>query len=88
MSGTQAGPRSRTVPGDPAMAASDPAMFAPLTTGEDAILRAHLVSGWYKQKAVYPALSEPWKETTAVLEDLHAAWRLRCQAGHEPGAGR
>ena len=27
----------------------------------------HLTSGWYKQQAVYPELSEPWKETSAVM---------------------
>ena len=36
----------------------DPAMFAPLTADENKILGAHLTSGWYKQSAVYPVLSE------------------------------
>jgi hypothetical protein len=49
-------------------------MFAPLTTRENEILGAHLTSGWYKQSAVYPTLSEPWKETSMVLDDLHRAW--------------
>lgn len=61
------------VPGDPAMAASDPAMFAALSGDENQILSHHLTSGWYKQSAVYPTLSEPWKETSVVLSDLHAA---------------
>ena len=45
---------------------SDPAMFAPLTTDENKILGAHLTSGWYKQSAVYPVLSEPWQETAGL----------------------
>ena len=87
MNDTQADKDPMTVPGDPAMAASDPGMFAPLSSGENQILRMHLTSGWYKQSAVYPTLSEPWKETCAVLDDLGAAWRLRWQAEHEPEAG-
>jgi hypothetical protein len=88
MSDTQAGPDPLVVPGDPAMAASDPGMFAPMTSGEDMILRAHLISGWYKQSAVYPALSEPWKETAAVLDDLGDAWRTAYQAEREAEAGQ
>jgi hypothetical protein len=73
MSDTQ-GTEYSAVPGDPVMAASDPAMFAALTTQDNEILRQHLMSGWYKQAAVYPVLSEPWKETSAVLADMHLAW--------------
>ena len=76
------------MPADPAMAASDPAMFSSLTSGENQILSRHLTSGWYKQQAVYPVLSEPWKETSAVLDDLSAAWRISWQAEHEPEAGQ
>jgi hypothetical protein len=76
------------MPADPAMAASDPAMFSSLTSGENQILSRHLTSGWYKQQAVYPVLSEPWKETNAVLDDLSAAWRISWQAEHEPEAGQ
>ena len=87
MSDTQPGPDPLVVPGDPAMAASDPGMFAPMTSGEDMILRAHLISGWYKQGAVYPALSEPWQETEALLKDLseahHAAMQARLAAHEE-----
>ena len=68
------------MPADPAMAASDPAMFAPLTTQDNAILRQHLISGWYKQAAVYPVLSEPWKETSAVLKDMGLAWDTAWEA--------
>jgi hypothetical protein len=75
-------------PADPAMAAGDPAMFSSLTSGENQILTHHLTSGWYKQAAVYPVLSEPWKETSAVLGDLGAAWRIGWQAEHEPEAGQ
>jgi len=64
----------------------DPAMFEPLTTDENSILHAHLVSGWLKQAAVYPALSEPWQETHALLDDLYEAHRAARQAGHEPEA--
>ena len=88
MSDTQAGPDPLVVPGDPAMAASDPGMFAPMTSGEDEILRAYLISGWYKQSAVYPTLSEPWKETSAVLDDLSDAWRPAFQAEREAEAGQ
>ena len=52
-----------------------PGMFAPLTDDENRILHQHLTSGWYKQAAVYPTLSEPWKETARVLDDLHGAWQ-------------
>ena len=74
MTSTDQGPSPAVQPEDPAMRAADPAMFAPLTTDENHILRAHLTSGWLKQSAVYPTLSEPWKETSAVLDDLHGAW--------------
>jgi hypothetical protein len=79
------------MPADPAMAASDPAMFQPLTTQDNDILAAHLRSGWAKQGAVYPVLAEPWKETAATLDDLHAAWqaaREARQAEREPEAGQ
>ncbi len=58
----------------------DPAMFAPLTSDENKILGAHLTSGWYKQSAVYPVLSEPWQETNGLLSDLHAAWTAAFEA--------
>jgi hypothetical protein len=74
-----------TAPGDPAMARPDPAMFAPLTYDENSITWAHLTSGWYKQAAVYPGLSEPWKETAALIADLLAA-RPAAQAAAEPEA--
>lgn len=80
MSDTQANTEMSTTPRDPAMAANDPAMFASLTTQDNSILRAHLTSGWYKQAAVYPVLSEPWKETSAVLHDLGGAWQTAYQA--------
>jgi hypothetical protein len=88
MSDIQAGKDPLATPGDPAMAASDPGMFAPMTCGENQILNHHLTSGWYKQAAVYPTLSEPWQETAAILDDLGAAWRLRWQAEHQPEAGQ
>jgi hypothetical protein len=72
-------------PGDPAMARPDPAMFAPLTYDENSITWAHLTSGWCKQAAVYPGLSEPWKETGALIADLLAA-RPAAQAAPEPEA--
>ena len=73
----------------------DPAMFAPLTTDENSILRTHLTAGWYKQAAVYPLLSEPWQETAGLLNDMHEAyWEARAAAKKEaevtepePGAG-
>ena len=81
--------RKRAVrPAAPEMAAADPAMFAPLTSDENRVLSAHLISGWTKQSAVYPVLSEPWRETTAVLDDIHAAWQLRWDAEHQPEAGQ
>ena len=66
----------------------DPAMFAPLTADENNILSHHLTSGWYKQSAVYPALSEPWKETCALIHDLHEAHQAAMQAAREPEAGQ
>ena len=67
---------------------NDPAMFAPLTSDENKILRAHLTSGWYKQSAVYPVLSEPWQETAGLLDDLQtprwmAAFEARTPATKE-----
>ena len=59
---------------------SDPAMFAQLTREENRILCMHLTSGWYKQAAVYPSLSEPWRETEALLIDLSEAHRASFQA--------
>ena len=55
-------------------------MFAPMTGGEKEILHAHLNSGWRKQAAVYPVLSEPWRETSVLLDDLHGAWEAARQA--------
>ena len=75
----------RIAPGQP----SDPALFAPLTIDENKILRAHLTSGWYKQSAVYPVLSEPWQETSGLLDDLadarDAAFEARAAAKKEAG---
>ena len=65
----------------------DPAMFEPLTADEKNILWAHLASGWYKQAALYPGLSEPWQETGELLDDLLQARRAPRQAGREPEAG-
>ena len=87
MNETQEATEHNGVPHDPVMAAADPAMFAPMTGDENAILLAHLMSGWYKQGVVYPVLSEPWRETSALLHDLDGAWRASWQAGHpEPEA--
>jgi hypothetical protein len=59
---------------------SDPALFGPLSMDENSILTAHLTSGWYKQSAVYPTLSEPWQETAGLLDDLHSAHRNAFEA--------
>jgi hypothetical protein len=80
MTDTQEAAEISSAPSDPAMAGADPAMFASLTGDESNILRAHLTSGWYKQSAAYPALSEPWRETNALLHDLHGAWDAAFQA--------
>jgi hypothetical protein len=65
----------------------DPAMFSPMTTGENTILNAHLTSGWHKQGAVYPLLSEPWRETGALIDDLSGAWwKFRRAERGEPEA--
>lgn len=69
-----------TMPDQP----SDPALFEPLSLDENTILNAHLTSGWYKQSAVYPVLSEPWQETSGLLDDLHDAWRANFEAGQAP----
>jgi hypothetical protein len=66
----------------------DPAMFEPLTYNENGILWAHLTSGWYKQAAVYPGLSEPWQETSGLLDDLLQARKTPRQAEREPEAGQ
>jgi len=88
MTETQEAAEFNAVPHDPAMAADDPAMFAPMTGDEREILHAHLNSGWRKQAAVYPVLSEPWRETGGLLHDLHTAWEAAWQAEHgEPEAG-
>jgi hypothetical protein len=87
MTSTDQGPVPAAQPEDPAMRAEDPAMFAPLTTRENHILGAHLNSGWLKQSAVYPVLAEPWKETGALLDDLHAAWDIARQGRSRPAAG-
>ena len=52
---------------------SDPALFAPPTFDENKVLRAHLSSGWHKQSVVYPVMSEPYRETGGLLDDLHDA---------------
>jgi hypothetical protein len=88
MNDTQEATEHNAVPHDPAMAASDPAMFAPMTSRENRILSAHLASGWYKQSAVYPVLSEPWRETAAVIDDLSDAWYVAFQTEREPEAGQ
>jgi hypothetical protein len=80
MNDTQTATECNTVPHDPAMAAADPAMFSPMTLDQNRILYAHLNSGWYKQADVYPLLSEPWRETGALLDDLGAAWKATRQA--------
>ena len=87
MSNPDQGPAPAAQPGDVAMRACDPAMFAQLSTDENAILRAHLTSGWYKQSAVYPVLSEPWKETSALLDDLHSAWDVAWKGESQLAAG-
>jgi hypothetical protein len=69
---------------DQGMTPRDPAMFAPLTTDENRILSHHLTSGWYKQAAVYPVLSEPWQETSALLDDLGKAFDAAMEAAHGP----
>ena len=86
MTNTDQGRAPAAQPKDPVMQPVDPALFAPLTTRENEILGAHLTSGWYKQSAVYPTLSEPWKETAALLDDLHSAWDVaRKGASHLAG---
>lgn len=54
-------------------AAAGPAMFSGLTSDELNILKSHLTSGWFKQAAVYPRLSDAWWETSWLLSDLHTA---------------
>ena len=87
MTNTNQGRPPAAQPEDPAMRAGDPAMFTPLTTRENEILGAHLTSGWYKQSAVYPTLSEPWKETAVLLDDLHRAWDITWQGESQLAEG-
>jgi hypothetical protein len=82
MNDTQTATECNAVPHDPAMAAPDPAMFEPINRDENVILSTLLSSGWHKQAAVYPVVSEPWRETSAILDDLHAAWRADFNAEH------
>jgi hypothetical protein len=82
MNDTRTTPERSVSPHDPAMAAPDPAMFAPMTREENLILDAHLTSGWYKQAALYPVLSEPWRETAALKADLTSAWWANFRAQH------
>jgi hypothetical protein len=67
-------------PNSPEFGAPDPALFAPLTTDENNVLRMHLTSGWYKQGAVWPTLSDIWREIGELLDDMHAAWRIAFDA--------
>jgi hypothetical protein len=82
MNDTPEATECNAVPHDPAMAAPDPAMFGPMTRDEHRILTAHLASGMCKQSAVYPVLSEPWRETGAVIDDLTGAWWAAWHAEH------
>jgi hypothetical protein len=75
-------------PSDPVMAASDPGMFAPLTSDEAVILYEHLNSGRAKQGAVYEPASELWKDTLATLGDLLGARQAAMQADREAEAGQ
>ena len=84
MNNTDQGRSPAVRPVDPAMQPVDRAMFAPLTTDENRILRDHLNSGWSKQSAVYPTLSEPWKETGALMKDLHAAYEAAIEDLYGP----
>jgi len=60
-------------PNRPPSLPADAAMFAPLTTDENTVLRYHLTSGWYKQGHLG---NDPagWWETADLLGDLHVAW--------------
>jgi hypothetical protein len=70
-----------SVPKDkPAFGEPDPALFAALTIDENMVLSYHLTSGWYKQSAVYPALSDIWRETREVLHDMHTAVNIAFDA--------
>jgi hypothetical protein len=84
MNNTDQGRSPAAQPVDPAMQPADHATFAPLTTDENGILRAHLTSGWYKQADIYPTLSEPWKETGVLLNDLHAAYEAAIEDQYGP----
>jgi hypothetical protein len=84
MNNTDRGRYPAVEPEDAAMQPVDPALFAPLSTGENEVLRAHLTSGWYKQAAVYATLSEPWKETGVLLNDLHAVYEAAIEDQYGP----
>lgn len=75
------GPEPTTLPAQP----GDPALFEPLSLDENKILSYHLMSGWHKQRAVHPQLSEPWQETSRLLDDLHAAWNAAFEAQEAAG---
>jgi hypothetical protein len=67
-------------PDRPEFGEPDPALFTPLTTDENHVLRYHLTSGWYKQSAVFPPLSGIWRETSEILDDMHQAWNIAFDA--------
>jgi hypothetical protein len=84
MNNTDQGRSPAVQPVDPAMQSADQVTFAPLTTDENEVLRAHLTSGWRKQAAVYPTLSEPWKETGILLNDLYAMYEAAIEDQYGP----
>jgi hypothetical protein len=84
MNNTDRGRSPAVEPEDAAMQPADPTLFAPLTLDENQVLRAHLNSGRYKQAAVYPTLSEPWKETGVLLNDLHAVYEAAIEDQYGP----
>lgn len=66
--------RAWYAPRDPVMADARPEPFASLSAGENTTPRKHLASGLAKQGEAYSTLSEPWRETLAVIDDLEDAF--------------
>ena len=62
-------------------------MFAALTGEESDVLRAHLTSGWYKQRAIGPVAPDGWWETAEIIKDIHVQRMAQMDAEDRARAG-
>ena len=74
-------------PAAPEMAAADPAMFAPLTTDENRILRDHLQSGWNGNQPSTPRCPNRGGKPTrsSTTSTTHGGSAFRPSANPRPG---